>query len=123
MKCIYNYLSLLRDATLHFAKKYKVSKEESLSLSLKCLITCLRMDNKFVKNHFSAYYLTTLDRLFKETKEIPLLPYINVLNEVEVIIYYLNLKKFPKYLIGDILGLDGYYVANIIDGIDMKLMS
>ena len=39
MKCIYNYLSLLRDATVYFAKKYKVSKEESLSLSLKCLIT------------------------------------------------------------------------------------
>ena len=119
---IYKYIELIKESSYYFSNKYKITYPESLTMSIKVLLACLMSNNKLLYHHFTSYYLTTLDRLFKEHKEIKVLPYINDLNEVEVIVYYLNLKKFPNYLIGDILGLDGYYVANIIDSIDMKLM-
>ena len=120
-KNIYNYIDLLKDATSYYQDKYHLSYEASLSLCLKALLACLMSDNKFIKHHLSGYYLIKLDQLFKENKEIKILPYINKLNEIELTVYYLfKLKKFPKYVITDILGLDGYYIDNIIDSIDMK---
>lgn len=123
MKNIYNYIDLLKDATNYFKDKYHLSYEDSLSLCLKALLACLMADNAFINHHFVGYYFTKLDQLFKEQKEIKILPYINILNEVELMVYYLfKLKKFPKYAITDILGLDGYYLDNIIDNIDRKTL-
>ena len=121
MKNIYEYVPLLKELAIYYTKKYKISYRESLSLCIEVLIACLMLEDQFVKNHFTGYYFTKIDKLLKEKKKIRVLEDLDDFQEIEVIVDYLYRKMhMSKYLISDILGLDGYSLDNILDSIDLK---
>ena len=125
-KNIYDYIMVVNEAVPYFIQKYNLDYDQTSDICLQFLINYLIIlkDNKIVRNHFKALYLTKLDdyfRLNRRNLNTELKVNKPDLNALEAIIAYLfNIKKYPIYQISDLLNLDGYIIGNIIDNIDFK---
>lgn len=123
---IYDYLKVVKEATNYFTIKYHLDYEEVCNICLVYLIPYLSIleNNKIVRNHFSAFFLTKLDNYFRENRT-------NLNNNIQVkkeglteleslVTFLIKEKKYPLYKVSDLLNLDGYDIGNILDNIDFR---
>ncbi len=123
---IYDYLKVVKEATSYFTIKYNLEYEEVENICIGHLIAYLSIleNNKIVRNHFRAFYLTKLDNYFKDNRSI-LNNNMQIkkegLTDLESIVTFLiREKKYPLYKVSDLLNLDGYDIGNILDNIDFR---
>ena len=123
---IYDYLKVVKEATNDFTIKYHLDYEEVCNICLVYLMQYLSIleNNKIVRNHFRAFYLTKLDNYFKENHSnlnINIQVKKEGLTDLESIVTFLiKEKNYPLYKVSDLLNLDGYDIGNILDNIDFR---